>query len=97
MREELGVLATFGSDAFPHVACRMRALAGLFASERGGVVLLLVDRFAELPQVGVQGAQEPKEGMPADAAMSVLDLRDIGRADLHLPRQLLLGELGLFA
>jgi len=70
---------------------------GVAASGRGAFVLLLVDRFAERSQVCVQGTEEAEEGVPADAAMPVLDLRDIGRADLHLPRQLLLGELGAFA
>lgn len=60
-------------------------------------LLLFVDRFAERSQVGVQGTEEAEEGVPVDAAMPVLDLRDIGRADSTFCRQLLLSEPGAFA
>lgn len=56
-----------------------------------------IDRVGELVQVGVEDPQEAKQGMPADAAMAVLDLRDVGGADIDAARQRLLREPGSVA
>jgi hypothetical protein len=62
-----------------------------------GLALLLVYRLAELAEINVERSQESEEGMPANAATSVLDLRDICGADIHSCRKSLLRESGLFA
>jgi hypothetical protein len=51
-------------------------------------------RIGESAQVGVKRVQKAQEGVPADAAMSVLDLGDVGRTDIDADRQLLLRESG---
>lgn len=57
-------------------------------------ILHMVDRVGKLAQVGVERTQEAQESVPADAAVAVLDLRDVGGADINAARQLLLREPG---
>jgi hypothetical protein len=59
--------------------------------------LLLVDCVAELLQAGVKGAEESRHRVPADSAVAVLKLREVGRADVGAGAQLLLGQSCLVA
>lgn len=57
-----------------------------------GAALLRVDRVRELAEIDVERAQEREERVPPDSSVSVLNLGDVGRADLDSRRQRLLGE-----
>ena len=53
---------------------------------------LLTDRDAELLHVGFERAKESHHCMPADSAMAVLDLGEVGGADLGPRAKFFLGE-----
>jgi hypothetical protein len=60
---------------------------------RGPTLLLdLRDRIGELVQIGAERGQEAQEGMPADAAVAVLNLGYVRGSDLDTGGELLLRQ-----
>ena len=62
-----------------------------------GLVFLLVDRFGELLEVGVERSQESLDGEPLDATSASLDPRDVCGVHLEALGEFLLGDPGCVA